>query len=196
MNLIMKMLAAPATVLALWAVSARCDQRRHCQAPGACGPGLRPGPGMQGHGSRRGSGRRWRETRTRSSPSTVMPATARACWVRRKLATPPHGKNAPTIKVALMASWPRPSPVSTPCRLKAPALIARMTTSRVRSRRCPGCNRPIFAKNAAYERLFVPAIYVLRLFIAAKTRQARSNSNSWNVREQSDGAVVFNRASS
>ena len=116
-----------------------------------------------------------------------------ACWAHRKSVMPPPGANAPRKKAALTACWRKQSPASMRCLRKAPAPIALTATEG----RNPEDVRPEISvhlhQKAAFERFFCACDLCLRLFIAAKTRQARSNPNSWTVKGGSDGAAVFYR---
>src|SRR3546814_10121397 len=82
-----------------------------------------------------------------------------------------------------MGCLPKRSLASMPCRLKLLAPIARMTSSRAPSKRCRVCNNQHLPQESRLRAAFLCPVVLQRLFIATKTRQARSNPHSWNVPE-------------
>jgi cytochrome c5 len=127
----MKMLAAPATVLALWAVSAQAatndDIAKRLEPVGQVCVQGQECKGMEVAATAGGGG-------GAKSPDDVITKHCNACHGTGLLGAPKigdtaaWGKNAPTTRAVSMEFWPKPSQVLTPCRRKAPAPIARMTS--------------------------------------------------------------------
>ena len=150
MNLMKKMLAAPAAVLALWAVTAQattdeaiaerlkpvgevCIMGEDCKGVGAVAA-------VAGGGAR--------------TADDIVTKHCSACHATGVLDAPKIGdtaawKSVLTSRAASTASSPRPSPVSTPCRRKAPVLTARMTNCAKRFRRCLACKAYRFHEETA-----------------------------------------------
>lgn len=150
MNLMKKMLAVPAAVLALWAVTAQATTDE------AIAERLKPvgevcimGEECKGVETVAASAGGVHAPLTTSSPSIAVPATPLVCWTRRRSATPLPGKSVPTTRAVSTASSLLPSPVSTPCRRKAPVLTARMTNCAKRFRRCLACKAYRFHEETA-----------------------------------------------
>lgn len=139
MNLIMKMLAAPATVLALWAVSAQAatndDIAKRLEPVGQVCVQGKECKGMEVAASAGGGG-------GAKTPDEVIAKHCNACHGSGLLGAPKISdaaawKDRADHQGGLDGIWPKPLPVSTRCRLKALAPIAPTPSSKARSRRCP-----------------------------------------------------------
>lgn len=178
MNLMKKMLAVPAAVLALWAVTAQATTDE------AIAERLKPvgevcimGEECKGVETVAASAGVVHAPLTTSSPSIAVPATPPVCWTRRRSVTPLPGKIAPITRAASTASSLLPSPVSTPCRRKAPVLTARMTNCAKRFRRCLACKAYRFHEETAL--WAVSSFWLPACLMGCSGVQCQSRKRTW-----------------